>query len=261
MTIAFRSADNFAAHAVCMAAGIRDGLRAAQFYVRDLSRADDWGKAHAAGATFLSVQVARLARLADRLMTWSANLSIRLFLPGWRELPSPFAPGMMSEVAAAIRRNSFVQNPLFNAYFFRAANHILQRYCNPPTLVLEHRVDAARRLLAARGDAGMTGERTDFLAGTLLALIETGPVARIGRLRQAGGMFDRAEPNVVVWSIACVTLLFAEEGKPTQTVGDDQFFEIVGALIEPRLETIAALAERRDEQSLARELSEIRSLY
>jgi hypothetical protein len=106
MTIAFRSADDFAAHAVCVAAGVRDGMRATQFYVRDLSRADAWGKSHAGGATFLSVQVARLARLADRFMTWSANVAIALFLPSWRKLPSPFAPGMMSEIATAIRRNS-----------------------------------------------------------------------------------------------------------------------------------------------------------
>ena len=261
MTIAFRTADDFAAHAVCVAAGVRDGMRATQFYVRDLSRADAWGKSHAGGATFLSVQVARLARLADRFMTWSANVAIALFLPSWRKLPSPFAPGMMSEIATAIRRNSFVHNPLFNAYFFRAANHILQRFAQPPFLVLEHRVDAARRLLAAREDSGVEISETLFLARTMMALVETGPVARLGRLLNGSGLFDGVEPNVAVSAIACVSLLFAEEGKPTQQFDEDQFFAVVGALIEPRLATISALVSRGDEQGLAAELAEIKDMY
>ena len=41
MTSASRNAAiPLAAHAVCAAAGVRDGLRATQFYVRDLSNAD-----------------------------------------------------------------------------------------------------------------------------------------------------------------------------------------------------------------------------
>ncbi len=97
-------------------------------------------------------------------MTWGANVAIALFLPSWRKLPSPFAPGMMNEVAEAIRKNSLVHNPLFNAYFFRAAIHIISRYSEPPYLLLEHRVDAARRQLAsergqcaARGGNGFPG--------------------------------------------------------------------------------------------------------
>jgi hypothetical protein len=261
MTIAFRSADTFAAHAVCAAAGVRDGMRAAQFYIRDLSRADEWAKSHAEGATFLSTQTARLARLADRLITWGANLSIRLLLPSWRKLPSPFAPGILSEIATAIAKNSFVHNPLFNAYFFRAAQHILQRYAEPPYLVLEHRVDAARRLLAQRANPlGEAGE-TDFLARTLLALVETGPIARTGTLNEPHRFFNGIEPNVAVWAIACVTLLFAEEGRPIKELDEDEFFAVVGALIEPRLSTIADLVAKRDEGGLAAELADIKAMY
>jgi hypothetical protein len=121
MTSVSRTYDSVAAHAVCIGAGARDGLRAAQFFMRDLSNVDAWGKTGAGSATALSTLVARLARLADRFMTWSANAAIALLLPQWRRLPSPFAPGMMNEVADAIRQNSLVHNPLFNAYFFRAA--------------------------------------------------------------------------------------------------------------------------------------------
>jgi hypothetical protein len=38
MKIEFQTANTLAAHAVCVAAGTRDGLRTAQFYVRDMSR-------------------------------------------------------------------------------------------------------------------------------------------------------------------------------------------------------------------------------
>ncbi len=261
MTIAFRTADDFAAHAVCVAAGMRDGMRATQFYVRDLSRADAWGNSHSGGATFLSVQVARMARLADSFMTWSANAAIKLFLPGWRKLPSPFAPGMMSEIATAISKNSFVHNPLFNAYFFRAANHILLRFTSPPFLVLEHRVDAARRMLAMRDDAAQEILKTRFLARALIALVETGPVARLGKLMNADGLFKGIEPNVAVNAIACVSLLFAEEGRPIQQLDEDQFFAVVGALIEPRLAAIGSLVANRNEDGLEAELAEIKAMY
>jgi putative membrane protein insertion efficiency factor len=46
-----------------------------------------------------------MARLADGLMTWGANVSIALLLPSWRKLPSPFTPGLMSEVAEAVQRH------------------------------------------------------------------------------------------------------------------------------------------------------------
>src|SRR5439155_22831708 len=105
-----------------------------------------------------------------------------LFMPEWRRLPSPFTHGMMIEVAQAIGSASFVANPLFNAYFYRAAIHILRRYRMPPLLVLEHRVDAARRMLASEsGDA--TGKVVVFLARALIALVTTAPVARAGKSR------------------------------------------------------------------------------
>jgi hypothetical protein len=236
-------------------------MRAAQYYVRDLARADDWGNRHKEGATFLSMQVARVARLADRFMTWSANTAISLLLPDWRKLPSPFAPGMMSEIGVAISRNSFVENPLFNAYFFRAAQHIIERYAEPPFLVLEHRVDAARRLLAAAMDGNPENDKLRLIAQTLIALVETGPVARVGKPRPDTSLILGSEPNVAVYATACITLLFAEEGKPTPKLNEDQFFAIVGALISPRLSNIASLVARRDIDALAAELADIKSMY
>jgi hypothetical protein len=244
MTIAFRSADTLAAHAVCAAAGFRDGLRAAQFYVRDLSHA-----------------VARLARFADHLMTCGANAAIALLLPSWRKLPSPFTPGMMNEVAEAVRRNSLLHNPLFNAYFFRAAVHIIGYYSEPPYLVLEHRIDAARRLLA-QNEAVLSPEtETEFLARVLVALSDTRPVAKVGRSREGRRLFEEIEPNVAAAATACVALLLAEQGVPAKNLDEDAFFAITGALILPRLNTIAALVAAHDEAGLARELADIKAMY
>jgi hypothetical protein len=123
MTIAIRSADSLVAHAVCMAAGIRDGLRTAQYYVRDLARADGTPHHQAAQPTALSRAVAMWARGMDRLFDLGADVSVRLLVPKWRELPSPFAPGMRGEVLEAIRQNRLVRTSLFTAYFFRRQTH------------------------------------------------------------------------------------------------------------------------------------------
>jgi hypothetical protein len=66
---------------------------------------------------------------------------------------------------------------------------------------------------------------------------------------------------VAVYAIACITLLFAEEGKPTTALDEDQFFAVVGALIEPRLRDIENLVNRHDIAGLARELADIKAIY
>ena len=260
MTTASRTASiPFAAHAVCAAAGVRDGLRAAQFYVRDLTNADRFGRGDSQRVPFLSRVVAQGARLVDRMMNWGANASIALFMPSWRKLPSPFTPGLMHQVARDIREDSLTHNPTFNAYFFRAAIHIAGRYSAPPWLILEHRVDAARRSLAPRADEPVS--ESEMMARILIALVEQGPVARIGAVAERNRFFAKVEPNVAVNAIACVALLFAEEGKPAEAINEDAFFSLTGALIGPRLPAIAALVERRDEAGLARELADIKSMY
>lgn len=258
-TITQNSGTPLAAHAVCAAAGVRDSLRAAQFYIRDLANADRFAAGETRQAPLLSRAVAQGARLADRLMNWGANLAIALFLPSWRKLPSPFTPGLMHEVAKGIREDSLIHNPMFNAYFFRAAIHIAGRYSAPPYLILEHRVDAARRSLAPRFDDNASENR--FLARILIALVEQGPIARIGAVADRNRFFSQVEPNIAVNAIACVALLFAEEGKPTAVINEDEFFSVTGALIGPRLEAIADLIAREDEAGLARELTDIKSMY
>jgi hypothetical protein len=253
------SSGTLAAHAVCAAAGVRDGLRAAQFYARDLANADGQLKDQPRQSAWLSRLVGSLARSTDQFMTWGARKLLALLLPSWRNLPSPFAPGVLHEVANAICMNSFRNNPRFNAYFFRAAIQILERYCEAPALVLEHRVDAARRHLSAlpQGDANPV----DFLAQTLIALARHGGVARVGKVKPGHQFFASVDPNVAVFAIACVALMLATEGKPSDAMDEDEFFEVTGALIGPRLPAIAAQINAGDEAALAAELTSIKAMY
>lgn len=252
------TAGTLAAHAVCAAAGVRDGFRTAQFYARDLANADGALGPAAPNATFLSRVVGGLARLTDKMFSVGADLSIKLFYPSWRRLPSPFMPGILRQVGSAVRTNSLVHNPLFNSYFFRAAIRILEHYCDPPFLILEHRVDAARRKLSLMDNSG---PETQVLARILIALTENGAVARIGTARHAPFTVFQGDPNVTVFAIACAALLFAEEGKPPVEINEDEFFGVTGALIAPRLGPIGALIAAGDEAGLARELDDLRLMY
>ncbi len=69
------------------------------------------------------------------------------------------------------------------------------------------------------------------------------------------------DPNIAVNAIACVALMFAEEGRPTEAIDEDEFFSVTGALIGSRLTTIADLVAAKDEAGLARELTDIKSMY
>ena len=260
MTIALKSADSFTAHAVCMAAGIRDSLRTAQFYVRDLSNADGHEHELARQPTFLSRIVAGAARSTDWLLSRAADISVRLFVPKWRELPSPFAPGMRGEVIEAIRQNRLVMTSLFTAYFFRAAKHILTSGTEGPFLVLEHRIDAARRLMA--GNPSIPGEEpTTVLARALLHLVEADTVSRSGKVNAQFAFLQGEDLNLAVMAAACVALLIAEEGKPIESLNDDEFFAIAGALLAPRLPDMNVALRNRDIPALGSALTAVRDLY
>lgn len=259
MTSASLQIGAFGSHAVCAAAGLRDGFRTAQFYARDLAHADQFDGVASAEVPFVSRAVGVAARLFDRFLGAAADLSIRLFLPTWRNLPSPFAAGFLQNVASGIHDHSFIHNPLFNAYFFRAAKRILERCTGKPYLVLEHRVDAARRQLAAqtRGDDG----KEEQLARMLIELVGQRAVARAGQPMARYRYLEGVDPNAAVAAISCIALLFADAGKPAEIMSEDDFFDVAGALAGPRLPQIAALAEARDEPGLAAELRAIRDLY
>ena len=258
MNIAFKTAERVSDHAWCMAAGIRDSLRTAQFYVRDLRNADGQGTDFPRQSTFLSRIVAGIARFVDDVMTRGGNLSIKLLLPNWRKMPSPFTTGFMDEVQTAISHNKLAENPIFNAYFFRSCQSILARWAEPPLLVLEHRIDAARREMALRPSSV---DKLEFLSQTLLALVEAAPIARHGALRDGGKLLGKGDPNVAVCATACLALLLAEEGGAIKGIGEDEFFAIAGALMLPRLNSMQLAVSARDVKQLAGELSAIRDQY
>lgn len=260
MTIALRSADSFTAHAVCMAAGVRDSLRTAQFYVRDLANADGMSHELTRSPTFLSRFVAGTARGVDWLLSRAADISIRLFVPKWRNLPSPFAPGMRGEVIEAVRQNRLVLTSLFTAYFFRSAKHILAEGTNVPYLVLEHRIDAARRLLAER-EVAADEDVTTALARALLRLVEADPIARSGHAIPQFGFLNTGDINLAVMAAACVALLIAEDGKPIESLNEDEFFAIAGALLAPRLPDMEQAVRQRDIAALADALKSVSDLY
>jgi hypothetical protein len=257
MTIALRSADSLTAHAVCMAAGFRDSLRTAQFYVRDLARADT---ASVSAATLLSRVVGRTARMIDRFLSRAADLSVRLLVPQWRDLPSPFAPGMRGEVIEAIRQNRLVLTSAFTVYFFRASKHILQSGTVGPFLVLEHRIDAARRMVAAN-PSDQSEEPTLILAKAMLHLVEADPIARCGTPKAQFGFLGSADANLTVIAAACVALLIAEDGKPIESLDENEFFAIAGALLAPRLPDMQAAVQQRDVTGLAKALKAVGDLY
>jgi hypothetical protein len=257
MTQAELRADSLTAHLVCMAAGLRDGLRTAQYYVRDLSHAD---KESRDNVTFLSRLVGRSARLIDGLLSKAADVSVRLFVPKWRDLPSPFAPGMRGEVIEAIRQNRLVLTSAFTVYFFRAAKHILQHGTQGPFLVLEHRIDAARRLMVEQ--PSLTSEDpTLVLARALLHLVEADPVARSGQPRPQFGFLSGTDANLGVFAAACVALLIAEDGKPLESLDENEFFAIAGALLAPRLPDMLLAVEQKDTVQLAKALEAVVDLY
>jgi hypothetical protein len=257
MTIALGNASSLADHAVCIAAGMRDGMRATQYYVRDVSQADNAGSGST--ATPLSRAVGRIARLIDSALSKLADLSVRLFVPQWRNMPSPFAPHMAEEVVKAIRENRLVLTSVFTAYFFRASRHILNRCTDGPALILEHRVDAARRALADR--PLMQGATEDLLGHVLLALVDARAIARTAPAHPQYRFLNGTDPNLAVMATACLALLLAEDGKPIESIDEDEFFAIVGALLAPRLPVMERALAARDIAGLSKELAAVRELY
>ena len=167
---------------------------------------------------------------------------------------------MRGEVVQAIQQNRLVLTSLFTAYFFRAGKHILERCTTGPYLVLEHRVDAARRLLAeAQGKQNL--EPTGALGLALLHLVEADPIARMGKVKGNYAFLAAAEANLAVMAAACLALLLAEDGKPLESLDEDEFFAIAGALLAPRLDVMAKAIKARDAVWLGKELAAVKDLY
>ncbi len=259
MATTIKSTGTLATHAACISAGMRDGLRAAQFYARDLSNAD--GAKTPRHVTFLSRAVARVARGVDHGMSRAADISVRLVNPGWRQLPSPFEPTVRTEVIKAIRENQFAYTSQFTAYFFRAARYILDHGANAPHLILEHRIEAARRELEINSTGSADSTSVNTMADVLLKLVLAAPIARCGAAKPGYDFLNQGDPNIAVFATACLALLLAQEGKPLEETKEGEFFEISGALLSPFLDALTKAIAVQDIPAIAGVLENVKSLY
>lgn len=247
-------------HLACMAAGVRDGLRTAQYYARDLSHADGADAAVPRSGTFLSQAVAGVAKGMDSGLSKAGDISINLIRPQWRNLPSPFEQSVRREVIQSIQLNQLAFTSQFTAYFFRAGSQILRRWAHGPHLVLEHRIEAARRELQKQNFAPDTPIEIKT-ASVLLQLVMAAPIARYGRLTAQGAILNVTDPNISIMATACLALLLAEAGRPFVALNEIDFLEISGALLEPRLLALAEAVKGKDQTAIANILVAVHELY
>jgi hypothetical protein len=247
-------------HVACMAAGMRDGLRTARYYARDLSRADASGSPLPRQVTLLSRAVAAVARGVDAGLSRGGDLSVKIVQPQWRALPSPFEQAVRRDVILSIQQQQFAFTTKFTAYFFRSAGLILERWAEGPNLVLEHRIEAARRALQGLlpdKDAPTEGR----IAQVLQHLVQAAPVARTGAAKPHGEILKGTDANVAVMATACLALLLAEQGRPLSDLDEGAFLEISGALLKPRLPALTAALEGQNLEETARILRSVVALY
>ena len=243
-----------------MAAGMRDGLRTAQYYARDLSNADGAGSPVPRQSTFLSRAVASMAKGMDSSLSKAGDVSVSLFRPQWRDLPSPFEQSVRLAVNQSIQQNQLAFTSEFTAYFFRAASLILRRWAHGPNLVLEHRVEAARRSLQSQAVA-MDTPTTVKTAQVLLKLVMAAPIARYGTPTAQGAILTVNDPNITIMATACLALLLAEAGRPIVALDEIEFLEISAALLGPRLIILTSAVEAQDVDAIASILRAVRELY
>jgi hypothetical protein len=260
MTVAASTRTPITTHLACMAAGVRDGLRTAQYYARDLSNADGANSTVPRNGTFLSQAVAGVAKGMDSSLSKAGDISIHLIRPQWRNLPSPFEQSVRRDVIQSIQQNQLAFTSQFTAYFFRSSTQILRRWAYGHHLVLEHRIEAARRALQRRSapaDAAIESK----IAQVLLQLIMAAPIARFGAPTAHGAILNVTDPNITIMATACLALLLAEDGKPIDALDEVDFLEVTGALLGPRLLDLAEAVHAQDQNAIADVLIAVRELY
>jgi hypothetical protein len=99
------------------------------------------------------------------------------------------------------------------------------------------------------------------LAQAMLQLVEADPIARVGRPKAQFSFLKNADVNLGVMAAACVALLIAEDGKPIESLDENEFFAIAGALLAPRLPDMQQAVQQRDIAGLAKALKAVGELY
>lgn len=250
MNIQSKPLNKLTNHAFCIAAGLRDGLRTAQFYARDLKGAAATSGKLGYRPTLLSKAVAQVAGGFDSGVSRAADLSVQLVQPTWRRMPSPFDSALVGRVIGSSVPNEISLSAEFTNYFFRAARHILERWTVPPTLVLEHRIEAVRRNLEKDFETSNKPLAT-VLAEVLVRLVKARPIARIGKPFARYGFVSSFDPNVAVMAAACVALLLGPEGRPLADVDEDDLLDIAGILVSGKLSEMAQAIAADDQPTLS----------
>ena len=254
------SMSQFAQHAACMAAGLRDGLRTAHFYARDMTKADGGMVVKDKQPSMLSRAVATLARTVDDGMSRAADFSLKTFSPQWRDLPSPFDLAVREQLALALIKTQVTLSSEFTLYFFRVARLELGQWVEKPHLVLEHRIEAVRRNFQPRA-RDFKEPMPEVLAQLLIALVEARPIARAGILKPGLEFLNHVDLNVAVFASACLALLLATRGKPGSKIDDGEFLVIVAQLMHTRLQDIGKEVEKRNSKSIAHMFEECLAEY
>ncbi len=161
----------------------------------------------------------------------------------------------------AISLNHFAYTSQFTAYFFRAARHILDHGANAPNLILEHRIEAARRELEINSTGMADSTSANTMADVLLKLVLAAPIARCGAAKPGYDFLNHGDPNIAVLATACLALLLAQEGKPLEETKEGEFFAISGALLSPYLADLTQAISTQDGPAIARVLENVKSLY
>lgn len=258
MNIQSKPLNNLANHASCIAAGLRDGLRTAQFYARDMKGAASSKLNYQ--PTFLSKAVAQVAGGFDTGISCASDLSVQLIRPTWRQLPSPFDSTVLERVIGTSSSNEISLDFDFTSYFFRASRHILGRWTAPPTLVLEHRIEAVRRKLQMEV-AVSKKPVASVLAVVLMRLVAARPIARIGQPYPRYNFVSAFDPNIAVMAAACVALILGLEGKPMAEVDEDDLLDIAGILVSAKLNEMARAIDTEDQSKLSAIFDSIKSQY
>ena len=258
MTKKIANLDHFSTHAICVASSLRDSMRTAHYYVRDLhGRSGQTGGVASASINPIK-SVKSSARALDIALTRGGNAVISLLAPNWRRLPSPFAPETTDEVLNAIRESRLFHSQMFNIYFFRSCKVLLSHWADPPNLVLENRIDIARRRLA---EMPASDSQTTLMASVLVCLMEAEPIAKHGALKSETSQFSSKDIGLAVCASSCLALLLAQRGSVAGSIDDKGFLSIVGALIAPRLNAIDRAWRARDLDQLTLEFGAVCELY
>jgi hypothetical protein len=260
MNIAAGEFNRLSKHANCIAASVRDSLRTAQFYARDLSGADGSRSELPHKSTALSSTVAVLAHQIDNGLTKAADVSVKLLSPRWRNLPSPFDGPTRTNVLSGIASANPGLAPEFTSYFFRSARSILAQWTQGHSLVLEHRIESVRRTLIPAALA--PAEPTSMLvAQILVALVVARPIAKHGPARRDVSFFDAVDANVTVMSAACLALLLANAGRPSPGLDESAFLAIAGHLLAPKLPAIRDAIVANDVAAVSQLLDAVAASY